>query len=103
MMKSKRKFKKHLKTMNTAIQKSMVHSKISPMRKVHSNTDLSQKPKISNKPLNLPPERIRKIRTNKPKVSRRKKIKITKELNNVKIKKKKIEECPLWLSSNKPN
>ena len=60
-------------------------NKNSAKREVQSDTGLPQKTrKISNKPPNLPPKRIR-IRTNKTKVSRRKEIiKIREEIKLIK-------------------
>ena len=62
--------------------KSMGCSKSSPKREAHSDTGLPQKIRtISIKQPNLPPGRIRKRWTTKPKVSRRKEIiKITEKI-----------------------
>ena len=72
----------------------------SAQREIYSNTGLSQKRrKIPNAQLNPPLKRIRKRRTKRPKVSRRKEtIKIKEEINKIEIPKTiaKINKTKRW-------
>ena len=69
--------------------------KSSSKREVYSNTGFPQeKRKTSSKQPNLPPKGIKKRRTNKPNISRRKEIIIIREENKIETKKtiEKINE-----------